>query len=270
MGGTEELRVMMAYAKRRRLQEERSTPKASDTEGSPAKRPSSPQTPAKAEKDSGKKKKTEKKRKGLKRLASIFSCIKPQTEKEEPTQIITNLSDVENRCFVPTDGEQTEEKEKDKLDEVAGRLTEIANKIPFIRPDLETDSVDDENVERVIGLLLRDVGDQLNEREQIDGSAITGILWDYGFFDKLITCLLSRMGLLTDPEDLGPKASTKAHIAVTCEVTSRLSAVDTLPMSRMLNYGARYLEQHFSSWALQQGGYEAAFNDEDESEDEVQ
>lgn len=39
------------------------------------------------------------------------------------------------------------------------------------------------------------------------------------------------------------------------QVTSRLSAVNTLPMSRMLDHGARYVRDHYSSWAQQEGGY---------------
>lgn len=39
------------------------------------------------------------------------------------------------------------------------------------------------------------------------------------------------------------------------QVTSRLAAANTLPMNRMLYHGARYLQDHYSSWAQQHGGY---------------
>lgn len=45
------------------------------------------------------------------------------------------------------------------------------------------------------------------------------------------------------------------------QVTSRLSAVDSLPMSRGLGFGAKYLQDHFSSWAKQQGGYVRTYRD---------
>lgn len=45
------------------------------------------------------------------------------------------------------------------------------------------------------------------------------------------------------------------HVSVPRQATSRLSAIDTLPMSRMLNYGAQYLQRHYSSWVQQHGGY---------------
>lgn len=39
------------------------------------------------------------------------------------------------------------------------------------------------------------------------------------------------------------------------QVTSRLSAVDALPVERLLGYGARFLQEDYSAWAQQQGGY---------------
>ncbi|XP_042372891.1 apoptosis facilitator Bcl-2-like protein 14 [Plectropomus leopardus] len=79
--------------------------------------------------------------------------------------------------------------------------------------------------------------------------------------------LLTRMGLRSqNPDSPGPKASPKTQIAVTCEVTSRLSAVRSLPGSQLLDHGARYLQHHYSAWAQQQGGYEEAFYSDDEDD----
>ncbi|CAB1333748.1 unnamed protein product [Coregonus sp. 'balchen'] len=58
----------------------------------------------------------------------------------------------------------------------------------------------------------------------------------------------------------------KSQPSLLHQVTSRLSAVDSLPMSRVLGFGAKYLQDHFSSWARQQGGYEEAFVNDDEEE----
>ncbi|KAG7232648.1 hypothetical protein INR49_008270 [Caranx melampygus] len=106
--------------------------------------------------------------------------------------------------------------EEDEFSDVAKQLTKLAAEIPFTPPELETDAPDDVNVERMIGLLLRESGDQLNEK-----------------------------------------------------ATSRLSALSPLPANRLLGHGARYLNEYFSSWVQEQGGYDAAFED-DEDEDEVQ
>ncbi|KAF3859365.1 hypothetical protein F7725_021764 [Dissostichus mawsoni] len=114
---------------------------------------------------------------------------------------------------------QVEEEEDDLKDvEVASRLTDIADEIPFLPPDVETDAAEDENVERIIGLLLRESGDRLNESE-LNGSGISLELFsDYNFFRRLMQTLLMRMGLRSpDPDSPGPKASPKTQIAVTCE-----------------------------------------------------
>lgn len=56
----------------------------------------------------------------------------------------------------------------------------------------------------------------------IDAAVVKEIFWSYSFFDKLIKTLLTRMGLMTDPDSPGPQASLKTHIAVTCEVRTAL------------------------------------------------
>ncbi|XP_044042828.1 apoptosis facilitator Bcl-2-like protein 14 [Siniperca chuatsi] len=274
MGDTVELRLLMAYAKRR-LPEKDNELSTQDGKfalngGTDTKEPSPLQTLVKTEKEEEekKKKKKKKKKKGWrKRLSSVIRCVRPQTVDEEPPQTIESPPDVDNRCFdyISIDEGVVETKEDDKLEEVVSRLTEIANEIPFIPPDIESDAPEDD-VEKVIALLLREAGDKLNDKELKDAIRAREIFWNYRFFEKLIKTLLMRMGLMTsDPESLGPHASPKTQIAVTCEVTSRLSsAVDTLPMNRMLDHGARYLQDHFSSWAQNQGGYEEALYSEDE------
>lgn len=114
------------------------------------------------------------------------------------------------------------------------------------------------------------------------------IIWNYSFYKKVMNGLLSAMGLSSaDPDSPGPHASPKTQIAVTCEVkpsysdedtatdqsqsssarltwvffssfhqaTSRLSSLDTLPMNRLLGFGARFLKEYYSSWVQEQGGY---------------
>ncbi|XP_035852155.1 apoptosis facilitator Bcl-2-like protein 14 isoform X2 [Sander lucioperca] len=267
MADTVEFRLLMAYAKRRRPEKESSThdTPTSLSSGTDA-NGSSPQTPAMTKKEEKRKKK---RKKGWK---SIFSCIKPQTGAEEPSPMNANQPDVDDRCgdvddrcgdvfFIPqVEGE-------DELKDLAGKLTNIADEIPFIPPEIETDSPTDVNVEKTIGLLLRESGDRLNEKELKDAAIATELFWDYSFFKLLMTTLLTRMGLRTpNPDSPGPKASPKSQIAVTCEVTSRLSALNTLPSNRLLDHGARYLQHYYSSWAQQQGGYEEAFYSDDEDD----
>ncbi|XP_034081730.1 apoptosis facilitator Bcl-2-like protein 14 [Gymnodraco acuticeps] len=215
------------------------------------------------------KKKKKKKRRNL--FPKLLSCIRSgKRERKEPYN--TRPDDgAEFRSLDPREVVMFDlvEKEEDDLKdvEVASRLTDIADEIPFLLPDIETDAAEDENVERIIGLLLRESGDRLDERE-LKGSGLSLELFsDYNFFRKLMQTLLMRMGLRSpDPDSPGPKASPKTQIAVTCEATTRLSALHTLPTNRLLGHGARYLQQYYSSWAQQQGGYEEAFHTDDEED----
>ncbi|XP_077401697.1 uncharacterized protein LOC144035669 isoform X2 [Vanacampus margaritifer] len=260
-----EFRLLMAYTKRRQRRQEKKSQSSVD-EGDP----DSTHTcllPAESQEETTPTK-TKKKRK-WRRLPSFLICIKPQMEKNHNEAEGENTVVERSGSFRSVDLNESEE-----MDEVASRLTEIADEIPFTPPELEADSPDDgedANVEKLIGALLRETGDKFDEEvtENLkEALGSTHPLWNYGFFEKLMKTLLIRMGLFNaDPEAPGPQTSPKTLMAVACEVTSRLSAADMLPMSRLLGYGATYLQNHFSSWVNQQGGYEAAFNDDDEDDD---
>ncbi|XP_041636258.1 apoptosis facilitator Bcl-2-like protein 14 [Cheilinus undulatus] len=272
MEGTTEFRVLMAYAERRHSSRQPKEVEKDNKLVAQGGLPGSPQQPEKTEKeDTEKKIKREKKKKTkkvLNCLPKILSCISSQTKPSDlsPT---TEEPDVNFRCGDSKEDSATNQvKEKEKLEEAVSRLSEIADEIQFIPPDVETDSPDD--VEKVIGLLLRDAGDNLNEQQEEElRRVMSGIFWNYTFFDRLITTLLTRMGFLPSSSDPpGAQTSPKTQIAVTCEVTSRLSAADTLPVNRLFGLGARYLQEHYSTWALQQGGYEEAFYSEGEDDDD--
>nr|XP_040031425.1 apoptosis facilitator Bcl-2-like protein 14 [Gasterosteus aculeatus aculeatus] len=262
MEDTVEFRVLMAYAKRRRPQ------KGSPAQDAAASKAEAPSAPTETEQLTGKKKR-KKKRMLLRLTRNIFSCTKPQTEDEEASR---GSSPPDDRCapkravFVRED-EGEEEEEEEELNEVAERLTKMADEIPFVRPDIETDGISDanENVEKMIGLLLREAGDNLNEAELKD--LTTKLSWDYGFFEMLMSTFLTRMGLKSpNPDSPGPKASPKTQIAVACEVTTRLSEFHPLPRNRLLDHGARYLQHYYSPWTQQHGGYEDAFYSDDEDD----
>ncbi|XP_068995978.1 apoptosis facilitator Bcl-2-like protein 14 [Embiotoca jacksoni] len=256
-----EFRLMMAYAKRRRPNPEVQThPQDGETAG----RDSTGKTLTSIEEEKETKEqrtKKKKKKKVWKRVPSIFRCIKPQTEDGEPQEPVGRQHDVTNKSF---HSEPDDAGETDELETLASRLVELADDIPFTPPEVEADNEGNE-VERMIGLLLRDAGDKLNETELKKHNIGVELFLNYTFFKELITQLLRRMGLRSaDPEAPGPQASSQTQIAVTCEVTHRLSAVNTLPTDRLLTHGARYLQDYYSTWARQQGGYEAAFDSDDE------
>ncbi|KAM9407410.1 apoptosis facilitator Bcl-2-like protein 14 [Salvelinus alpinus] len=244
-----EFRLMMVYAQRRRPREVLCPlPQGTDTQ------PGGTQT-LEVHADTFKKKK-----KGMRiRLQSLLSCIRPHRDStavasgppRTPSPPPTGTQRSSFRSFGNV---------SDELEEVADRLTQIADGVSFGSGDLETDGEEDA-IERLVGLLLRGAGDKLNE-EVLKDASLSSEFFGYSLYEKTISTFLSRLGLTSDPSTPG---SPRAQIALTCEVTSRLSVVDSLPMSRVLGFGAKYLQDHFSSWAIQQGGYGEAFvNDDDE------
>ncbi|XP_060885635.1 apoptosis facilitator Bcl-2-like protein 14 [Labrus mixtus] len=254
MEDTTEFRLLMAYAKRRHSKKE-GEPKLVDQCGLPG----NGEITTKTVEDEPEKKK---KKKGWKRLQRILSCISPRTKLTEHSSA-AGKPDVYFRSGVPRD----DPKEEARLEEAVSRLSKIADDIPFIPPDVETDSPDD--VEKIIGLLLREAGDRLNEEDKELQQTISRILWNYDFLERLISTFLNRMGLLPSSWDTpGPQTSPKKQIAAICEVTSRLTAADTLPMNRLFGHGARYLQKHYSNWEKELGKYEEAFYSEGEDEDD--
>ncbi|XP_074554615.1 uncharacterized protein LOC141810729 [Halichoeres trimaculatus] len=253
MEDTPEFRLLMAYAQRRRVIK---SPADESSAGHEAQEGSLPNGDANTEV-----KRRRKRRKGWKRLAKLFPCITPQTKQSEPSP--ARGSSCRGGYF-----RAGEEGEDEKLEEAASRLTEIADEIRFVPPELEADSADD--VERVMGLLLREIGDNVSQRQEEElKKAISSIFWNYDFFTRLVSTLLTRMGFPSStPANPQPQTSDRKQIAVTCEITSRLTAADTLPGNRLLGLGARYLREHHSAWAQRQGGYEEAFYSDDEDDDQ--
>ncbi|XP_035640036.1 apoptosis facilitator Bcl-2-like protein 14 [Oncorhynchus keta] len=249
-----EFRLMMAYAQRRRPKEVLCPlPQGTDTQ------PGGAQT-LEGHADTFIKKEKKRKKKGMRmRLQSLLSCIRPHRES-------TAVASGPPRTPSPPTGTQRSSfrsfgNSRDELGEVADRLTQIADGVTCSSGDLETDGEEDA-IERLVGLLLRGAGDKLNE-EVLKDASLSSELFGYSLYERTISTFLGRLGLTSDP---GTQGSPTAQIAMTCEVTSRLSAVDSLPMSRVLGFGAKYLQDHFSSWAIQQGGYEEAFVNDDEEE----
>ncbi|XP_068611486.1 uncharacterized protein [Brachionichthys hirsutus] len=258
MADTLELRLITAYAKRRRMKED------------------GPIAPSADASSTGRKLLSVKP--GAKDPCRFFSRAKPRAKKAAPPPRPATFS-VQSRCLASNDDSSDsfrEDDDDDELEDVASKLTEIADEIPFTPPEMQSDSKDEcspGSVDKVIALLLRGAGDKLNKEELAKAGIAKELFWNYSFFEAVLSTLLLRMGLGTSEANApGPQASTQTQIAVACEVTSRLSALDTLPMSRMLDHGARFLQVHYSSWAQRRGGYEQAFSrdDDDDDEDEVQ
>lgn len=86
----------------------------------------------------------------------------------------------------------------------------------------------------------------------------------YSLFETVTSTLLQGV---TGVEGDGPVARTgcpapekeervqREQIALACEVTSKLSALDLHPMSRAMGFGTRYLQEHHTAWVKKHGGW---------------
>ncbi|XP_055789449.1 apoptosis facilitator Bcl-2-like protein 14 isoform X2 [Salvelinus fontinalis] len=161
------------------------------------------------------------------------------------------------------------------LDGVADRLTQIADSVQITPDDIESDGTDDQHdlIRRLVEL-LKASGDKLNE--EIKSNHILQrhlqTSFTYSLFETVTSTLLQGV---TGVEGDGPVAQTgypapekeervqREQIALACEVTSKLSALDLHPMSRAMGFGTRYLQEHHTAWVKKHGGWNNVFDSED-------
>ncbi|KAI4901621.1 hypothetical protein NFI96_000819 [Prochilodus magdalenae] len=106
-------------------------------------------------------------------------------------------------------------------------------------------------IERLVELLKKH-GDKLNEEIHKDRELI-GYLqnsFTYSVFENVASAFISSVVPTSKEKD-----EQKAGIAWTCEMTSRLGALDLQPMNRVMGFGAQYLHQHFAPWIQRHGGW---------------
>ncbi|MEQ2158526.1 hypothetical protein GOODEAATRI_013266 [Goodea atripinnis] len=133
-------------------------------------------------------------------------------------------------------------KDEDGMGAVAYRVIGIVNEIQL------TSQLEQDCVSQSTSILNTDAETPLTSEKDL--------FLDYNFFTRLLNTFLVRIGFRSpDPDALGPQAANKTQIAATCEITSRLCSVEALPGNLLLQHGARYLQEYYSSWAQQQGGY---------------
>ncbi|XP_063074158.1 apoptosis facilitator Bcl-2-like protein 14 isoform X2 [Engraulis encrasicolus] len=247
--------ILMAYAQRRRPSDKRlqrqtsvatpTTPPGDDEARSP---------PA-----------TKEKKKGWRKLRRrILSCVHPKTS---DTHTHGPAHDIAPAALEPPTDEQ-------KAEEVADRLTALAP--PTLLPgDLETDNDGDDVIQNLVKL-LRESGDELNKKIQANPALVQQLQqnFSYGLFRNVVSSFLARLNLSSLPSG---ETQEQAKIRSTCEVVTRLSTLDTHPVSKTMGYGERYLKDYFSPWVQKQGGWTEVFpsderdgQEEEEEEEEVQ
>ncbi|GAA6105845.1 apoptosis facilitator Bcl-2-like protein 14 [Tachysurus ichikawai] len=187
----------------------------------------------------------------------IISCIRPEREDED---YVTRPPHRQPATADSSDSDQEE------VEQIVNKLTKLTDKVHFKSSEIETDS--DDLVEQIVEL-LREHGDKLNEKIKKDHVLMKQLQdsLSYGFFKKLARSFIHRLS----PEELPTSQSRKqAEIAITFELTSRLNAMDSHPMNRVLGFGATYLQDYFTPWVNQQGGYEKVFSTDSDTKEEVE
>ncbi|CAB1322812.1 unnamed protein product [Coregonus sp. 'balchen'] len=162
--------------------------------------------------------------------------------------------------------------EDNTLNGVADRLTQIADSVQITTDDIEADGTEDQNdVIRRLVELLKASGDKLNE--EINRNPILQrhlqTSFTYSLFEKVTSTLLQMVtGVGGDdpvarvgyPAPEKEERVQREQIALACEVTSRLSALDLHPMSRAMGFGTRYIQEHHTAWVKRHGGWNNVFD----------
>ncbi|XP_035283573.1 apoptosis facilitator Bcl-2-like protein 14 isoform X1 [Anguilla anguilla] len=207
--------------------------------------------------DSGRR--TKKKQK-LGKLRMFFPCIRSQEEEAEQRSQPSE-PDGGGRRFRAAGPDRT--CSAGTVVAVTEKLTRIVDSVPLEFEDIETDGPDD--VVQTIVELLRESGDRLNEEMKTNKSLAELFRkgFTYSLFERVTGLFLQKV----DPSHSVPSSvPEQAQVALAFEVTSRLTAVDCHPMNVVMGFGAKYLQENYSSWVKQHGGWENAFDAEDDEE----
>ncbi|XP_040516843.1 apoptosis facilitator Bcl-2-like protein 14 [Gallus gallus] len=130
----------------------------------------------------------------------------------------------------------------------------------------EGEGNDEEKTIQTIVALLRKSGDQLEEKFKKDRSFYQRFedMLSYAFFERLTDLFLENVSADSTNETEDQLQCTK--VAFTLEVATRLTAVDNHPMNLVMGFGLKYLQEHFSPWIRDRGGWDKALSSLDQEE----
>ncbi|NXT01437.1 B2L14 protein, partial [Jacana jacana] len=113
----------------------------------------------------------------------------------------------------------------------------------------------EEKIIQTIVSLLKQAGDQLEEKIKKDRVFYQQFkdMLSYTFFKRITDLFLEDVSAVSTSKT-GDQVQCK-KVAFTMEVATRLTAVDSHPMSLVLGFGSKYLREHFKPWIQDQGGW---------------
>ncbi|KAM6314502.1 apoptosis facilitator Bcl-2-like protein 14 [Podargus strigoides] len=134
------------------------------------------------------------------------------------------------------------------------------------RSRLIDETEDEEKIIQNIVALLKESGDQLEEKMEKDTVFYKHFkdMLSYTFFKRITDLFLEDVsaGSTSEPGD----QVQCMKVAFTMEIITRLTAMDNHPMNLVLGFGLMYLREHFKLWIQDQGGWEKALTSLDQEE----
>ncbi|XP_030903841.2 apoptosis facilitator Bcl-2-like protein 14 [Melopsittacus undulatus] len=135
--------------------------------------------------------------------------------------------------------------------------SDVSSKISDLTDGSQSKERDEEQIIQTIVSLLKQAGDQLEEKVRKDSGLCQHFKdMSYTFFERITDLFLEDVSANSTSEPEGQVQCKK--VAYTMEVATRLTPVDNHPMNRVLGFGAKYLREHFRPWIQNQGGWEKA------------
>ncbi|KFQ46417.1 Apoptosis facilitator Bcl-2-like 14 [Nestor notabilis] len=144
--------------------------------------------------------------------------------------------------------------------------SDVSSKISDLTDGSEGEKCDEEQIIQTIVSLLKQSGDQLEEKVKKDSGLYQHFkdMLSYTFFERITDLFLEGVSADSTSEPEGQVQCKK--VAFTMEVVTRLTAVDNHPMNLVLGFGVKYLREHFKPWIQDQGGWEKALASLDQEE----
>ncbi|XP_065521150.1 apoptosis facilitator Bcl-2-like protein 14 [Lathamus discolor] len=189
------------------------------------------------------------------------------------------FSHVENQSKIPPqEDSQHQRSETADVNRIADKLaklvasrsqeppSDVSSKISDLTDGSESKERDEEQIIQTIVSLLKQSGDQLEEKVKKDSGLYQHFkdMLSYTFFERITDLFLEDVSADSTSEPEGQVQCKK--VAYTMEVATRLTPVDNHPMNRVLGFGAKYLREHFRPWIQDQGGWEKALTSLDQEE----
>ncbi|XP_051886443.1 apoptosis facilitator Bcl-2-like protein 14 [Pristis pectinata] len=154
--------------------------------------------------------------------------------------------------------------------EVAEMLQNVMNTTVSFRmlrsPSLEVDRPDDDQktIDRIVEFLTAK-GDSIDEEIKKDPqfAKLFSEKSSFSFFKKVMDYALQA----TLPVEMNSEAESEAKVklnkfALVVHATTKFAVAGNHPMARIMGFGTKYLQENFTTWVVEKGGWEQIIEEE--------